>query len=206
MFKILLAVLLIVLLVTSCDQLRGPAGPEGPQGDQGERGPQGLRGEQGEKGNEGEKGEKGDPGAEGPLYPERFGFYYEMAEELYWEPRFNVHSRWIPAYSIYFKLYDEEGKWRVRISTTDDQATLYKTDLKWLSEPISIPSQTTEITSDLISDNSRKIYLFRDGWNRYAKFLVNPWNISSGYAQIQVICLYYNSPDPDFSVTKIVAQ
>jgi hypothetical protein len=65
------------LMLTACDELKGPVGPEGEQGPQGERGPigstgssggqgpQGPRGETGFRGPQGEEGEQGAPGVPG---------------------------------------------------------------------------------------------------------------------------------------------
>lgn len=41
---------LLAVMLSACDQLKGPTGPEGPQGERGPRGPQGDTGEQGPAG------------------------------------------------------------------------------------------------------------------------------------------------------------
>jgi hypothetical protein len=68
----LLAVLLPLLLLTTCSAEQGPAGPSGPQGaagPQGQVGPQGEAGAQGPSGPQGVKGELGEAGPPGPPGP-----------------------------------------------------------------------------------------------------------------------------------------
>ena len=56
---VLLAALLAVAVLASCDLMAGPAGPVGPQGEQGEPGKDGKDGKDGEKGDKGDKGDAG---------------------------------------------------------------------------------------------------------------------------------------------------
>lgn len=99
--KWLPVLIMIICLVSGCDQLKGPTGPDGPRGEkgttgdtgsQGEKGNTGSRGEQGtqgeigntgSQGDQGIQGEKGDTGDTGEIGPQ--GPQGEKGEAVYTE-------------------------------------------------------------------------------------------------------------------------
>ena len=62
---VLLAALLAVAVLASCDLMAGPAGPVGPQGEQGEPGKDGINGKDGAQGVPGKDGKDGIDGKDG---------------------------------------------------------------------------------------------------------------------------------------------
>ncbi len=69
MLALLVIVALIMVPLTACEAMQGPAGPQGGQGPQGEPGPAGPQGEQGPQGEPGPAGPQGPAGPEGPAGP-----------------------------------------------------------------------------------------------------------------------------------------